>query len=91
MPKQASIVDGNHECYLQSFFEKDGILCTADSKKNTLTFELDFELPAFTPSEIRFKYAFNVPLSTAPTDSFIVNFYDKNEEIIETHKDGIYI
>jgi hypothetical protein len=91
VPKQASVVDGNHECYLQSFIERDGLLCIADSKNNTLTLELDFELPAFAPSELRFKYAFNVPLSTAPTDSFIVNFMTRNEEIFETHKDGIFI
>ena len=90
MPKQASVVPGSHECYLHSNVERDGLECTADIATNSLNLILDFELPAFAPSELRLKYAFNVPLSTQPTDSFIVNFISAGS-VVESQNSNIFL
>ena len=61
----------------------DNVSCNANSAENSLTFTLDFNLPAYAPVTIRFKNLFNVPFSTEPIDSFIFTTIGPNGETIE--------
>jgi hypothetical protein len=48
VPKQASVVEGEHMCEIHGFIDQTGLGCSAYN--NTLSIVLPVDLPAFVPA-----------------------------------------